>query len=234
MKIAVISDLHLGGGGRVDRFGHADSTFLRFLSFLEGSFERIVLLGDVFELLHGGLPGSFSAQLQKVRAAHPAIFERFRRPPYTYIHGNHDLASRKLLGAPQDLLIDADGARLLFVHGHQADWIVRSLYPLAVFTSWVGGMIERLLGPLIARRLDDVDNWLLSARRVGPCPFQGWAVAQAVRARADVVVTAHTHLPLVAEHGDRLYMNSGTCSRGRFNFLSIDTRAGAFTVQEQW
>ena len=40
MKIAVISDLHLGRGDGSDRFGHDDAEFLRFLDFLEGDFER--------------------------------------------------------------------------------------------------------------------------------------------------------------------------------------------------
>jgi UDP-2,3-diacylglucosamine pyrophosphatase LpxH len=51
VNIAVISDLHLGNEDGVDSFGHLDSEFLRFLAFLENNFERVVLLGDVWETL---------------------------------------------------------------------------------------------------------------------------------------------------------------------------------------
>jgi predicted phosphodiesterase len=230
VKIAVLSDLHLGASGRVDRFGHDDAQFLRFLDFLEGSFERIVLLGDVLELLHGTLPGFFRQQVERVRAAHPAIFARIMGPRYTYVHGNHDLASGRLLGAPSELVIDAGTTRLLFLHGHQADFIVRNVYAFSAFCSWVGGMIERMVGARLARALDDVDHLLFKVATEGACPFQAWAIQQAVRASTDVVVTGHTHRAVVATHGDRIFMNSGTCSRGNYDFLAIDTDRGDYQV----
>ena len=56
MNIAVISDLHLGSDDATDSFGHDDAEFLRFLGFLEGNFERIVLLGDIWETLTSRCP----------------------------------------------------------------------------------------------------------------------------------------------------------------------------------
>jgi len=47
MKLAVISDLHLGAGDLADGFCHDDGEFLRFLTFLENNFERVILLGDI-------------------------------------------------------------------------------------------------------------------------------------------------------------------------------------------
>ena len=58
MEIAVISDLHLGTGGAADGFGHDDAEFLRFLSFLERNFERVILLGDIWETLQSRRLGS--------------------------------------------------------------------------------------------------------------------------------------------------------------------------------
>lgn len=234
MKIAVISDLHIGAGGRVDRFGHEEASFLRFLDFLAASFERVVVLGDALELLHGPRPGAYRAQVEAIRAARPRLFQRLMAPPFTYVHGNHDLAAGRLLGAPSELLIEAGDARVLLLHGHQGDFIVRHAYPVAAFLSWVGGMVERVVGPRLARWLDDVDHLVTSPKRTVNCPFQQWAVAQAHRHAADVVVTGHTHVPVVAEHGDRVFMNSGTCSRGRFDFLAIDTATGTFQHHERW
>lgn len=234
MKIAVISDLHIGAGGRVDRFGHEEVSFLRFLDFLEASFERVIVLGDALELLHGTLPGSYKSQIQGIRRARPRLFERLMSPPFSYVHGNHDLAAGRLLGAPSELLIEAGDTRVLFLHGHQGDFIVKHAYPFAAFVSWVGGMVERVVGPRVAKWLDDIDHLVMSPKLTADCSFQQWAVAQAHHQAADVVVTGHTHVPLVVEHGDRVFMNSGTCSRGRFDFLSIDTATGSFQHHERW
>ena len=121
MEIAVISDLHLGSGGPTDLFGHDDHEFLRFLNFLEDNFERIVLLGDVWETLTGKAFGDPARELALAREHHPEIARRFERPRYTYVHGNHDLIARDVLRAPEQLTLNADGVRLVFSHGHQGD-----------------------------------------------------------------------------------------------------------------
>src|SRR6187399_117979 len=89
MKLAVISDLHLGAGDRADGFGHDDADFIRFLKFLEGNFERVILLGDIWETLQSRRLGSARQELELAQAAHPEIAKRFERPKYHYVHGNH-------------------------------------------------------------------------------------------------------------------------------------------------
>ena len=66
------------------------------------------------------------------------------------------------------------------------------------------------------------------------CSFQRWAIAKAKSHQADIVVTGHTHMGVCAEHGDRLFLNSGSCAQGAFSFLSIDTRAGDYAVHTNW
>src|SRR4051794_31587370 len=121
MQLAVISDLHLGRRGPTDGFGHDDADFLRFLSFLERHFEQIVLLGDVWETLTGTLPGHAADELAAAQASHPEITARFRRRKYRHVHGNHDIVARDVDGVPEELVVRADGVRLLFTHGHQSD-----------------------------------------------------------------------------------------------------------------
>src|SRR4051812_40980122 len=120
MQLAVISDLHLGRRGPTDGFGHDDAEFLRFLTFLEGNFEQIVLLGDIWETLTGTLPGHAADELRAAQAAHPELARRFRRRKYRHVHGNHDLVARDV-GVPEEITLRADGVRLLFTHGHQGD-----------------------------------------------------------------------------------------------------------------
>jgi predicted phosphodiesterase len=234
MQIAVISDLHLGSGGPTDLFQHDDTEFLRFLGFLEGNFERIVLLGDIWETLTGRLPGKPLVELASARATHPEIARRFERPKYSYVHGNHDIVAG-LCGAPEEIALEADGVRLLFTHGHQNDPIVRSARFLSELGVWVGAWVRRFgFGSLyrLARRVDGLRGGAnLDAER---CTFQRWAVDVARVRDVDVVVTGHTHIATRAEHGARLFMNSGSCSMGEFSFLSLDTKRGSYAVNKTW
>jgi predicted phosphodiesterase len=235
MQIAVISDLHLGSGGPADSFGHDDSEFLRFLTFLERNFERIVLLGDIWETLTGVRHGRPGEALRSARGSHPEIARRFLLPRYAYVHGNHDIVAGALEQAPEELALEADGVRLLFTHGHQNDPIVRRARWLSELGVWVGAWVRRLgLGPLyrLARAVDTLRTGATQAGR--SLDFQRWAVGVARLRRADVVVTGHTHVSGVAEYGDRLFLNSGSCSEGAISYLSLDTRAGSYSVENRW
>jgi predicted phosphodiesterase len=235
MKVAVISDLHLGPGDASDRFGHDDTSFLRFLGFLESNFEKIVLLGDIWETLTPRRGMSARRGLLEAREAHSTIARRFMRPSYLYVHGNHDLVSSVVDGAPAETIIDTDGMRLLFTHGHHHDVLIRRARVLSEAAVWLGGWLLRMKLGWIYRAFDRLDRArsgvLLDPKR---CSFQGWAVDLAKQRSADVVVTGHTHLPVRAEHGSRLFLNSGSCSTGNYSFLGIDTKTGNYSVHASW
>lgn len=235
MRIAVISDLHLGRRDAADHFGHDESGFLRFLRFLESNFERIVLLGDIFETLTPRTPGRQVAELVAARAAHPGIVQRFARPQYHYIHGNHDLVAGPLLGAPEQLVLEADGVRLLFTHGHHHDWLIRKARLLSEAAVWAGAWLRRMRLRAMFRVFQTLDARLTNALPdPARCTFQRWALARAHDSGADIVVTGHTHLGMRVEHGSRLFLNSGTCSEGQFSFLSLDTRAARYSLHTTW
>ena len=232
MKIAVISDLHLGPGGAADGFGHEDSEFLRFLDFLEDNFERIVLLGDIWETLTGKLPGDPGAELRAAQNAHRELAARFRSPRYLQVHGNHDLIAGRLDGTPEEITLRVDGVRLLLTHGHQEDPLVSERQGTSELGVWVGGWIRRLGMEPVYRAANALDTMRSG---VSPdssrCVFQrAWMDAAAHR-DVDVIVTGHTHLATRAEHGSRLYLNSGSCSEGHTSFLAIDTRHGSYSVE---
>jgi predicted phosphodiesterase len=234
MKIAVISDLHLGSRGAADLFGHDDYEFSKFLRFLEENFERIVLLGDVWETLTGRLPNA-AAELRRARDSHPEIARRFASSRYAYVHGNHDLIARRVEGTPEEVVIQSDGVRLLFTHGHQNDRLLQRARWLSEVGVWVGAWIRRFglaTAYALLRRLDEKRHG--ASVDSATCAFQHWALRVAELESADVVVTGHTHLATRAEHGSRLFLNSGSCSEGATTFLSIDTRAGEYAVHRSW
>jgi len=231
MEIAVISDLHLGQGGKADGFGHEDGEFLNFLTFLEKNFEKVVLLGDIWETLTGALPGDPAAELRRARESHPEIARRFERPNYLYVHGNHDLIAGAVETTPDELIIHTGDTRILFTHGHQNDDLVQRRRWLSELGVWLGGWIRRLgLGALyrLLSELDEKRGGLsLDSTR---CSFQKWAMDLAAERSFDIVVTGHTHLAANAEHGSRLFLNSGSCSEGQLSFLSLDTARGNYAV----
>lgn len=234
MKIAVISDLHLASSGAPDLFGHDDTEFVKFLGFLERNFEKVVLLGDIWETLTGRVPGP-ARELARARDSHPEIARRFLQPMYTYVHGNHDFVAAAAEGAPEEITLRVDGVRLLFTHGHQNDMLVERARWASEFGVWIGAWIRRFglsAAYTMLRRLDEKRH---GATHDGAnCAFQRWAVSVAELQSADVVVTGHTHLATRAEHGSRLFLNSGSCSEGAITFLSIDTRKGEYAVHHSW
>jgi hypothetical protein len=38
----------------------------------------------------------------------------------------------------------------------------------------------------------------------------------------------------VAEHGSRLFLNSGSCANGNYSFLSMNTGTGAIAMNDTW
>lgn len=235
MKVAVISDLHLGNGGAVDTFGHDDAEFLSFLTFLERNFERVVLLGDVYETLTCASPFGQAEEFKRCRAAHSEISKRFEKDQYTFIHGNHDAVAANMVGAGSQMRLNVDGKRLLFTHGHGFDFVERYASWFNVAGVWLGGWLCRLGLEPIMRAFDKFDHWQRGAQ-VDPrkCKFQKWAVDLARRQDVDVIVTGHTHQGVVAEHGDKMFLNSGSCAEGQYSFLSIDTRSGHYAMNHSW
>jgi predicted phosphodiesterase len=228
MRVAVISDLHLGARDKADSFQHEDNEFLRFLSFLESNFERIVLLGDIWETLTTPRPGMQELELLRAQAAHPEINRRFMRTKYRYVHGNHDLVAGHLMGAPDEYRLQSDGVRLVFNHGHQGDGLCTGGRWLSEFGVWAGGWIRRAglhwayssLAALEDRR----------GRESESCSVKRWALSHGATRSADIVITGHTHKAAKSHAGARLFLNSGSCAEGNISFLALDTRTDRYEV----
>lgn len=230
MKIAVISDLHIGACSAVDQFRHGEEAFLRFLDRLERRFDRIVLNGDVYQTDHGRRPGSQAEELHGARERYRRLVERFDRGPYLYIAGNHDHVAVAELGAPEVVDMDADGLRLHFTHGHLHDPFLQRHPRYGQFASWLAGWVERMG----LRPLAEVLEWFDGYKHTpSPSDSPRGALVRAALARldariSDVVVMGHTHRGTVLKTPAGHYLNSGTCSRSRLSWLEIDTAARRF------
>lgn len=236
MRIAALSDFHIGATDATDCFGHSERDFLAYLDDLERDHDLIVFLGDIFHTEYGALPDRATArrQLAMARARVPRLCERMARPGYRYIHGNHDEVARQVLAAPTFLRIRADDFTLFFIHGHQYDPMLRApLYPLSRAATWFTGRLRRVGLAPVANHLErrDVE---IKHRRLGGTdgPYMRAARRLLRQHRADCVLMGHTHVPLRRVLPGGLAVNTGTCCHGQRCHVSIDTETRSVAVRD--
>ena len=231
MRIAALSDFHIGARADTDEFHHDEADFLAWLDALEASHDRVVLVGDIWQTEHALLPGARAAarQLSRARARLPRLAERLRG--YLYVHGNHDAVAAATLGAPAQLRLTADGFTALFIHGHQFDPIFARAYAAARAATWFTGRLRRVgLRPL-AQWFEGRDVEL-KHRRFGHIdgPYAR-AARQLLREHAaDLIVMGHTHVAHLHALPEGRVVNTGSCARGRKVHVSIDTAARSVEI----
>ena len=121
------------------------------------------------------------------------------------------------------------------MHCHRYDRLINMARHIAEFGVFLGGWIRRAGWHRLYQYLDKLDQQRSAVSLdAQSCSFQAWAMNVARGAEADIVVTGHTHVPVSTEHGQRLYMNSGSCSRGRYTYLALDTRRDVYGVHHAW
>jgi len=233
MRIAVLSDLHIGARARSDAFLHARDRFLALLDDLEATHDRIVLLGDVFQCDQGGWVGE-AAEHRELNLALERVAwlsERISRPIYTYVHGNHDSAAVRVLGAVDELLLGDGGFRVLLLHGHQWDPVLGSTPAATRIATWFSGVL-RLLGLCrLASWLEDWDVALKARAWAGEDGPYVRGARERLRARdAHVVVMGHTHVAARHDLPEGIVANAGSCAGGRVEYVSIDTSTRSVTL----
>lgn len=234
MRLAVLSDIHLGADPRVDEFGHEPEVFVQFLSTVEDQCDQIILNGDVLEGLRGKKLGQ-TAQRNEVFAAaarYDDLLRRLQGTKYNWLSGNHDPSIAEL-GIPQHRLMHIDGSVLLFEHGHQFDRIEKLAPGLSPLVNWYNAWMNRWTGRDADEGLYELEAWLLGLRDDPNADhFQRKAMKAALFDEADVIVVGHTHKGGVWKHPEAIYANSGTCSLGRLEWLTIDTEIQSISFHQ--
>jgi predicted phosphodiesterase len=215
MRIAVISDLHIGA----EEFSPAG--FAEFLDHLEREHDEIVLLGDVFECYYPRLPWRGLAEYDRFDHLYGDITRRFRSAKYTILSGNHDGVVRRTRGIPSRAERAAAGFRVLLSHGHENEPPYRT--PLRTrLVEWYVWLTYRL------KRLGFPALYEFSFRREYEMYMKDGGALHVEAARAhvergyDVVVFGHTHVERHVElRGGGIYINTGDCIRRRM-YASLD------------
>lgn len=229
MRVAVLSDLHIGALPRTDAFLHDTGRFTRFLDRLEATHDRVVLLGDVYQCDHGlrADPASMRRQLDAARARSGWLTERLARPAYRLVHGNHDAITADALGAPTELRFEGAAGSALLTHGDRYDPVIGAAPGLSAAATWFCGRARWLgLRPL-AGWLEERDIAIKADRYQTPDgPYAQGARALMRERGVRFVVFGHTHAPWRLELPEGVLLNTGSCSRGRLMYASLDLDRG--------
>lgn len=234
VRIAALSDFHIGVQEHRDGFRHASAAFSRFLDRLEATHDAIVLLGDIYQTDHAMIPGRHGERrhLARARERIGELARRLEAPPYVYVFGNHDEVAGEVLGATEHASWHADGLGVLFIHGHQFDPVARRAKIAADLGTWCTGRLRAVGLRPVAQWLEGRDIAIKDRRfrgERGPYVLAGRRLARAHR--AEVVVMGHTHVASVTAIPEGVVVNTGSCSRERFEHVSIDTRSRMVSLQ---
>jgi len=102
---------------------------LGFLEHLAGDHDQVVLLGDVCQADFGWRLGQDPRVVAEVERRYRCSFELIRTGPFVQVEGNHDRTLADPPRFPLQILVEHEGWRVLFEHGHRFDRTVLGLLP---------------------------------------------------------------------------------------------------------
>lgn len=227
MKLAVISDLHLGG----DNFKLSPVKLNSFLDVLERAHDRIILLGDIFETAFPAWPWQSARDYLRLFRRYRLLTARFHRYPYSLLSGNHDAVALRHFGVPHSIEIECDGARILCTHGHEFEFLYRNAFTFRMTDVylWLAGVLKRMGIRLLYDMAYDFDHRV--NMRDGGLALLKAAQRLATERRLDCVVMGHTHLERLERlPNGAMYINTGDCQQ-RCVYASIDTRLRTYELK---
>ena len=221
MNILVLSDLHIDTSDNFGTFRWKEKDFIEHLEYLrsEYSIEKVIFNGDIFELV--------KYAFKDVKKANPLLMKYFKDKDFVFIRGNHDIVTD--FGIDHYDITNSSGQVIHIEHGHNADWLNGTR------TGRLVGIIGYALLKKMShsKRLMDIYFRIVQFREqlnVIPKSYNTLKyLTYALRLLKlyDVVILSHTH-ELESHHTYYLkqkkrYLNSGTCSLGRFQCIIMNT-----------
>jgi len=211
----ILSDLHLG----------AETSRAREATLLlkAGSFERLILLGDIFADLN-------FARLTKEHWKFLGYIRKLSNPKrkieVVWVEGNHDHGLTNVMShlvgvrVYQRYCWTYRGLRHIAIHGHQFDGFQVSRLRLSRWGTSLYLLLQKLdlKGNPVTRWIDRLNTrWL----RMSPKVSEG-ALAYARHHGADRIFCGHTHEAIHVEQDGINYYNSGGWVDSRLTYLTID------------
>ena len=221
MKILIISDLHID---TCDNFGTFQWDEMELIVHIEGirdscNIDKVILNGDIFELL--------KYSYEDIRKANPVLIKYFMDKDFIFIKGNHDIVND--FGLDHFQITNSSGQIIHIEHGHNADWFNGSRLGRAIGKFGLS-LLKKMSHSKTLMNIyfgivafQDQINYIPKSYNT----LKYLTYALKLLQKFDVVVLAHTH-KLESHHTYYLnkkkrYLNSGSCSLGRFQGIIMDT-----------
>jgi predicted phosphodiesterase len=221
MNILVISDLHIDTR---DNFGTFQWEEMDLIMQIEGirdihNIEKVIFNGDIFELL--------KYTYEDIKKANPILMRYFDDNDFIFIRGNHDIINNFCSDFYE--ITNTYGQTIHIEHGHNADWLNGTRLGRAL-----GKFGLSLLKKMShSKSLMDIYFKIVAFEdQINHIPksyntIKYLTYALKLLKEHDVVILGHTH-KLESHHTYYLnkkkrYLNSGSCSMGRFQGIILDT-----------
>jgi predicted phosphodiesterase len=221
MNILVLSDLHIDTRDNFGTFKWDEIDLIIQIEHIRDIYnvEKVIFNGDVFELQ--------KYRYEDIIKANPVLMKYLSVNDFVIIKGNHDMVNDS--GVDNFQLTNSHGQSIHIEHGHTADWFNGSR---------IGRSIGRF-GMSILKKLSH-SKWMMDIYfKIVAFEDQIYHIPKSYNTlkyltyalkllrKHDVVILAHTH-KLESHHTYYLnkkkrYLNSGTCSMGRFQGILLDT-----------
>ena len=222
MNLLIISDLHIGTNDHFETFGWDADDFIMAVEKIrtEENIDRIILNGDVFELYKYSFE---EICLQNTKLVNYLLND----PGIVYIKGNHDAICQH--GTNSIEIINPKGKSIYIEHGHSADFLNgtrlgRKIQTLG-FSLLRWGIKNKFVFKIYKRII-------ILNEAVNKIPKKYDSIKYLTHAlkllkNYDMVILGHTHK--IESHktyylsSKKHYVNSGTCSMGRFQGVIVNT-----------
>ncbi len=228
MRICVISDLHIGAGKEFDTFNWNIDDFLLMLEYVEKKFDirKIVLNGDIFDL--------YQHNFSEILEHNKQLFQYFAQEKFIFLRGNHDAGIPDIFD--NFLITNKQGKKIYFEHGHLADFMNGTHFGRKL-GQWGYRLLKNFMHMEIVQNIfmkivqlnDQIDR---IPRKYDTYKYLNYALK--LLRNYDFVVLSHTHK--LEEHKTyylnqkKIYVNTGSCSLGRFQALVLDTENLKYTT----
>jgi UDP-2,3-diacylglucosamine pyrophosphatase LpxH len=208
----ILSDFHLGS--RVSRSKKA-------IELLESyKFEKLILLGDIFENLDFNRLRNSEWRLLSLISAFS------RKKKVRWIEGNHDKGLTKIFAAftgakaYKTYKWSYNGKKYLAIHGHQFDNFLIDNALLSYLANWIYNLVQLIDFPdkRMSRYIKRKSKgWLRLSEKVAKR-----ALLYAKLMNVDYIFCGHTHRALHRKKKDIHYYNSGCWTDSPCSFIVLD------------
>jgi predicted phosphodiesterase len=242
-RIVIMSDCHRGDGGWSDNFSGNQNLFFAALTYYYDRGYTYIELGDGDELWE-------NRKIETIILTHSNCFWLmslfYREGRFYMLYGNHDIIKKDPrysrnkcssffcdslnkeitlfpgIEIPEGILLTYrhTGDRILLTHGHQADILNDTLWPLSRF------LVRYLWRPLEIIGINDPTS---AAKNVDRKNKVEKRLAAFARDKKQMLITGHTHRPIFPKVGEAPYFNDGSCIHPRC-ITALEITNGAISL----